>query len=61
MEEKGYFVTKDGCLIPHELYSTTPSKGKSLKGHQRSSYFFTGLTNASSTALASGCAGHFDA
>ncbi len=55
MESKGFRVTVDGCLIPYEHYCT-PKKGAVLKGHQRSAYFFTGLTPQSSTGKKERCA-----
>lgn len=48
MEDKGFRVTTDGCIIPYEHYCT-PKKGAVLKGHQRSTYFFTGLTPSALT------------
>lgn len=45
MMEKGVQVTKDGCMLPHEQYGVR-GKGSTLKGHQRSAYFFTGVTPA---------------
>ena len=48
MEEKGFFVSTDGCIFPHELYAERGA-GSILKGHQRSSYFFTGVTPRAST------------
>lgn len=44
MEEKGFLVTKDcGCLLPHDQYGSKGA-GNSIKGHQRSAYFFTAIT-----------------
>lgn len=40
MEKKGFLVTVDGCLIPYDQYCTRAT----LRGHQRSAYFFTGLS-----------------
>lgn len=48
MEEKGFFVTVDGCLFPHDQYCA-PKGGSTLKGHQRSCYFFTGVAPEPST------------
>jgi hypothetical protein len=45
MQQKGFFVTHDGCILPHELYGTR-QKGAVLKGHQRSIFFFTGVMPA---------------
>lgn len=45
MERKGFLVTRDGCLVPYEHYCT-PRKGATLKGHQRSVYYFTGVTTS---------------
>lgn len=42
MEEKGFLVTTDGCMFPHEQYGVRGA-GATLKGHQRSCYFFTGM------------------
>jgi Zinc-binding loop region of homing endonuclease len=42
MEEKGFRVSTDGCMFPHEQYCVTGG-GATLKGHQRASFFATGL------------------
>lgn len=43
MEEKGFRVTKDGCIMPQERYGIR-GQGASLKGHQRSCFFFVNAT-----------------
>lgn len=42
MEEKGFFVTTDGCIFPHDQYGRH-QHGATLKGYQRSTFFFSGL------------------
>jgi len=42
MEEKGFLVSKDGCIFPYGYYRETEKGGDKFKGHQRSSYFFHG-------------------
>jgi hypothetical protein len=42
MEEKGFMLTTDGCMFPHEQYGVRGA-GATLKGHQRSTFFFTGM------------------
>jgi hypothetical protein len=53
MEEKGFFITLDGCMFPHEQYCT-PKGVSTLKGHQRSCYFFTGVAPEASTLSGKG-------
>lgn len=45
MMEKGVLVTTDGCILPHKQYGVR-GQGSTLKGYQRSAYFFTGQTPA---------------
>lgn len=53
MEEKGFLVTKDGCIFPHDQYGRH-QKGAVLKGYQRSTFFFTGLMPEKATQPAKG-------
>lgn len=51
VEEKGFFVTKDiGCLLPHKQYGVR-GEGSTLKGYQRASFFFSGVTPWRDTAV----------
>lgn len=42
MQEKGFFVTTDGCILPYVYFRKSNSSGHKFKGHQRSSRFFHG-------------------
>jgi len=53
MEEKGFLISKDGCIFPHEQYGVRGA-GATLKGHQRSSFFFTGLVPERAAAAKTG-------
>lgn len=53
MEDKGFFVTKDGCIFPHDQYGRH-QKGAILKGYQRSTFFFTGMMPEKATLTGKG-------
>jgi len=42
LEQKGLFVTADGCLLPYSYYRKSNASGDRLKGHLRSAHFFFG-------------------
>jgi len=42
MENKGYFVTTDGCILPYVYFRKSNEQGHKLRGHQRSSRYFHG-------------------
>lgn len=53
MEDKGFLVTKDGCIFPHDQYGQH-QKGAILKGYQRSTFFFTGMMPEKATQTGGG-------